>query len=638
MRLPFALSACAILATGTSTDNRDRSDEPLRLLGDDLTDIYFIGDLHGDVICAREWVSKTGQIDLSSSPWKWTGEEGGALVFLGDYVDKGPDSRGVLEFVMAIETRFPDHVVAIMGNHDLFALLDAVLPPSERDRPMRVPVSSYAYSFLHPQEFVDAGWSPPRDDDDEILSELLTHLQSVYAKQSAYPMMSEVIDNMETTIGSKTFNNSSSPDATLSARARARYALWLSEYAAGLVSSGLADWLAQRPLVAAVGDALVVHAGLPFEWLQLVLDGEDVEDKEQPASFIDAVPPGATKGVSSSSNAPAIIESSPTTKLYTATTGAFRNGLERARFAALALLEEPSPDTNTEIHIETSATSRGKGVPALKIETGVAAGSALFPLGAHSLEGGFSGLLGGSKFRAALVGNLVQYRGHLRAKRPRQGSGKAGSQLGGCAEVDAVLHALNQPLSEDHHGNEEIAENGGFSGGHDESARPHHRLQRIVVGHTPDDEVRMLCGGALVAGDSALSRPFRAFGNHYCPVVGIASHTSSVLSAPLLAGVANKPRPGSGCEEPLVDRCEGSISHLHRASPLDPWPLVAGTLSIHPVNKEMKPRVLMRAVLGMAVGGINTPAVVAAIATAAATAISFLLWMSSGRQKHTTVA
>ena len=45
---------------------------------------------------------------------------------------------------------FPDHVVAIVGNHDLFILVDTVLHPSA-PRPMGVAVSQYAYSFQHPQ-------------------------------------------------------------------------------------------------------------------------------------------------------------------------------------------------------------------------------------------------------------------------------------------------------------------------------------------------------------------------------------------------------------------------------------------------------------------------------------------------------
>ena len=48
------------------------------------------------------------------------------LVLLGDYVDRGPDSRGVIEFVLELETRC--RVVPLMGNHELM-LLDALENP-----------------------------------------------------------------------------------------------------------------------------------------------------------------------------------------------------------------------------------------------------------------------------------------------------------------------------------------------------------------------------------------------------------------------------------------------------------------------------------------------------------------------------
>jgi serine/threonine protein phosphatase 1 len=38
------------------------------------------------------------------------------IVFLGDYVDHGPDSRGVLEQVIGLSSRC--HVVPLMGNHE----------------------------------------------------------------------------------------------------------------------------------------------------------------------------------------------------------------------------------------------------------------------------------------------------------------------------------------------------------------------------------------------------------------------------------------------------------------------------------------------------------------------------------------
>lgn len=46
------------------------------------------------------------------------------LVFLGDYVDRGPDSRRVIQILRDLEARRPDDIVCLMGNHEEL-LLDA---------------------------------------------------------------------------------------------------------------------------------------------------------------------------------------------------------------------------------------------------------------------------------------------------------------------------------------------------------------------------------------------------------------------------------------------------------------------------------------------------------------------------------
>jgi serine/threonine protein phosphatase 1 len=42
------------------------------------------------------------------------------LIFLGDYVDRGPDSKGVIEHLIDLKKRF--NVVALMGNHEQMML------------------------------------------------------------------------------------------------------------------------------------------------------------------------------------------------------------------------------------------------------------------------------------------------------------------------------------------------------------------------------------------------------------------------------------------------------------------------------------------------------------------------------------
>lgn len=484
----------ALLMLGDSVAASDG----LRLLGNDITSIHFIGDLHGDVDCATAWVSSTGLVDMNVDPWKWIGGPGSALVFLGDYVDKGPFSRSVLELVRRMEESFPQNVVAILGNHDLYALLDAVLLPDETDRPMGVPVSSYAYAFAHPQEFIQAGWSPARSDDAELLSTIFSALQNAYTvvREAGYPTMHEIFASIK--------------DRSLGARAEARFNLWHAEWATGLIESGLGAWLACRPLVAVVGDALIVHAGIPLKVLQRALKAEasHPENSGADAEFL----------------------------LHAASTGALREGLEHFALGKLG--------SNFTKSMSDS--------------------SVLSPMGAHSVTGGLTALLGNS-WRETLVTEMVTYRGFFRSTRREP--------LQGCAEVRAVLQALNEPpRNERQHratSASATAPGAGTPLAQKESGGLRAPLRRIVVGHTPRDEASELCGGALVAADSSLSRPFRAFGNHYCPVGRPFEEAPAAL-------------PGSGCEAALEARCEGSISKLTRSSPEDQWPDSVEFLSLDP--------------------------------------------------------
>ena len=74
---------------------------------------------------------------------------------------------------------------------------------------------------------------------------------------------------------------------------------------------------------------------------------------------------------------------------------------------------------------------------------------------------------------------------------------------------------------------------------------------RIAVGHTPEDNVRIRCGGRLLALDSTLSRSFRAHGNFYC-------NAESERADPHIC-------------PPRRDVCEGQIVRLERSGPQAPW-------------------------------------------------------------------
>jgi serine/threonine protein phosphatase 1 len=67
-----------------------------------------IGDIHGDLSHLEKLFGRLPRLDA-----------GDTLVFLGDYVDRGPDSAGVVEFVRRrILDLTPARLIALRGSHE----------------------------------------------------------------------------------------------------------------------------------------------------------------------------------------------------------------------------------------------------------------------------------------------------------------------------------------------------------------------------------------------------------------------------------------------------------------------------------------------------------------------------------------
>ena len=77
---------------------------------------YVIGDVHGCSRTLEELV--TNKLCL---------KEPDQLYLVGDYIDRGPDSKGVLDFIIDIGKQY--QVVPLMGNHE-WMLLEAALSNS----------------------------------------------------------------------------------------------------------------------------------------------------------------------------------------------------------------------------------------------------------------------------------------------------------------------------------------------------------------------------------------------------------------------------------------------------------------------------------------------------------------------------
>lgn len=69
---------------------------------------FVIGDVHG---CSKALRTIIEQIQPTSED---------LIVFLGDFIDRGPDSRGVIDLILALSQA--TRVIAIRGNHELMLM------------------------------------------------------------------------------------------------------------------------------------------------------------------------------------------------------------------------------------------------------------------------------------------------------------------------------------------------------------------------------------------------------------------------------------------------------------------------------------------------------------------------------------
>lgn len=67
-----------------------------------------VGDIHGNFPALLDLLAQLrGEIGA-----------GDVLAFLGDYIDRGPDSRGCIEAILGFRERSRAHVVCLRGNHE----------------------------------------------------------------------------------------------------------------------------------------------------------------------------------------------------------------------------------------------------------------------------------------------------------------------------------------------------------------------------------------------------------------------------------------------------------------------------------------------------------------------------------------
>lgn len=84
--------------------------------------IFAIGDVHGCLDSLKEmygWIQETI-------------EPGDEIVFLGDYIDRGPDSKRVVDFLIDKRQTSTNRIVCLLGNHEEM-MLDALAHPNPQE-------------------------------------------------------------------------------------------------------------------------------------------------------------------------------------------------------------------------------------------------------------------------------------------------------------------------------------------------------------------------------------------------------------------------------------------------------------------------------------------------------------------------
>ncbi len=104
-----------------------------------MPEVYAIGDIHGHY---EQMLRLLHRARLIGDDHTWTGADS-TLVFVGDYVDRGPDGFAAVDFIMRLEPQAAaagGEIVALLGNHD--ALIVAA------DRFGSLPVRGQRLTFL----------------------------------------------------------------------------------------------------------------------------------------------------------------------------------------------------------------------------------------------------------------------------------------------------------------------------------------------------------------------------------------------------------------------------------------------------------------------------------------------------------
>jgi serine/threonine protein phosphatase 1 len=137
---------------------RAKDREPAPSTGGRLA--YAVGDVHGRLDLLGPLLHDIAQDIVAADP-----AQRPLLVFLGDYVDRGPASKGVVDLILQMQTWPKFEVRALKGNHEE-ALLQFLDDPSFGQTWMEHggAATLVSYGVQPPAQRTDAAaWTPVRD-------------------------------------------------------------------------------------------------------------------------------------------------------------------------------------------------------------------------------------------------------------------------------------------------------------------------------------------------------------------------------------------------------------------------------------------------------------------------------------------
>jgi serine/threonine protein phosphatase 1 len=112
--------------------------------------IYVFGDIHGELLKLENLFSK---ISINHND---------TLIFLGDYVDRGPDSCGVIELLLNLNKEYP--CVFIKGNHDHVFFYDVLFHGNDLNKTnmgywkegAKETLKSYRKAKINPEDHLES--------------------------------------------------------------------------------------------------------------------------------------------------------------------------------------------------------------------------------------------------------------------------------------------------------------------------------------------------------------------------------------------------------------------------------------------------------------------------------------------------